>query len=1064
MATHLFIAPAAAGKTTYVLDRARAAAHNLAAIPRVVVPTPLQARAARRRLAEMGGAIGVHILTFDQVYADLLDAAGEITTELAEPVQFRLLTAIVQELGLQHYASLAGRPGFAEALQRLIGELKAARIYPEDFTRIVQALGAPARLAELATIYAAYQARLQHHEWADRAGLAWLAVEALEQRAPDVTRDWPLLAVDGFDDFTSVQIALLQALAPRLPELLITLAGETAGPPRPLVQRRFAETRSRLEQALAVRGEPLPPLPGTQPPAPAPALAHLASGLFRADAQSMDPGPAVELVEAPDRLAEVRAALRWLKARLVLDGLPPGQVALIARAIPPYRPAILQTAAEFGLPILLVDGLPLRQNPAISTLLDLLRLALPAADGQPGLPLRLVVEAWRSPYFDWQALPEADALEPIGIDPGDAEALHTAGRWARVIGGLDQWQDALARLAARAPAAEEDDDERALPAGVPAGPAAATLLAKLHRFVRRLKPPAAGATPEYVAWLEALIGEDPALGSPYRPLADDPTSLRVVHRARAGPAAIADLDVAALRAFKDILRGLVWAAEAVPAAGPTDFTGFVAGLAGAVDAATYRPPLHPGRDAILVADVVQARGLPFRAVALLGLAEGEFPARLAEDPFLREADRQRLREDFGLPVASAITSAEGEFFYAAVTRPSQRLLLTRPRLADDGAPWQASPFWEETCRLLAVTPATLTTESLPALDQVASWPELLEVLAAGPPGSALQAWAEAADPARWRGLHAATRVLAARQGQGPSPYDGDLAGVASQTAAAYGPAHTWSASRLETYRACPFRFFVQHVLGLEPRPDPVEGLDVRQLGTLYHRILELVYRQAADPADADALLAALPAVARQVLDEAPEREGFRATAWWTQTRAGIEETIRQTLQALAALPGEFRPMACEARFWGDEELVVAAPDGGPTFRLHGVIDRVDRAADGRLRVVDYKSGGPSSYTRRDLDEGKKLQLPLYALAARDALGLGTPVDGFYWHVRHAQRSEFTLAGNADAAMVRAVTHAGEAVDGARHGRFVPRPPAEGCPDYCAAAGFCWHYRPAYYDR
>ena len=39
MATHLFIAPAATGKTTYVLTRARTVAQGLTAVPRVVVPT-----------------------------------------------------------------------------------------------------------------------------------------------------------------------------------------------------------------------------------------------------------------------------------------------------------------------------------------------------------------------------------------------------------------------------------------------------------------------------------------------------------------------------------------------------------------------------------------------------------------------------------------------------------------------------------------------------------------------------------------------------------------------------------------------------------------------------------------------------------------------------------------------------------------------------------------------------------------------------------------------------------------------------------------------------------------
>ncbi len=57
MPTHLYLAPAAAGKTAYTLARARDAGRDLAAIQRAVVPAHLQARAARRRL--VGAAYGL---------------------------------------------------------------------------------------------------------------------------------------------------------------------------------------------------------------------------------------------------------------------------------------------------------------------------------------------------------------------------------------------------------------------------------------------------------------------------------------------------------------------------------------------------------------------------------------------------------------------------------------------------------------------------------------------------------------------------------------------------------------------------------------------------------------------------------------------------------------------------------------------------------------------------------------------------------------------------------------------------------------------------------------------
>ncbi len=1067
MTVQLYLAPASGGKTSYALHLVRRAAQGLGATPRVLVPSHLGVRAWRRRLAETGGAIGARLLTFDRLYAECLGAAGETYTELSEPVRYRLIRALLDELPLVHYAPLRERPGFVQVLEGLIAELKAARVWPETLAQAVAALGDEPRLSELALAYSAYQARLQSQGWADRAGLGWLAVEALEERAPQVARDWPLLVVDGFDDFTPVQLALLRILAGRVANLTVTLTGAPGGDERPLVHRRFNRTRQRLEAALGVQGVPLPE--------PAchhhPALAHLEAGLFDPQAPPVEAAGAVELIQAPDRAAEVRAGLRWLKARLVSDELHPHQVALLARSVEPYRPFIQQTAAEFGLPIRLVDGLPLRANPAVAALLDLLRLSLPRQDREdgPALPRRLVVEAWRSPYFDWSARPLAEVRTPIGIGAGDAERLDAAARWGRVIGGRAQWEAALTHLAGRSPNGA-DEDEVGLTPGVPTGEAAHALLTRFRRFVQRLSPPQ-GRRPyrAFVGWLEALIGPDPDLASPRHSLPAEPTALQVVARARDAAEPIAERDVAALQALKDVLRGLVWAEEALESGELIDYPRFFDELLGAVEASGYHLPVRPEREEILVADVVQARGLPFRAVALLGLAEGEFPATLGEDPFLRDADRARLREEFGLRLEPSTESAEAGFFYEAITRPRERLLLVRPRLADNGAPWQASPYWEEVTRLVDARPQTLSSERPPIPDQAASWPELMESLADrhDPGYEPARDWARGEQPARWAALEAAADLVALRsrapeETPSPAPYDGDLSAVGDMFARRLGPDRAWSASRLEAYRTCPFFFFVGRLLGLEPRAEPVEGLDARQLGNIYHQVLEEVYQAVSDPGDLAQLQSTLKEVATAVLDAAPEKEGFRQTAWWDQTRQEILQNLKLSLEMLADIQEDWVPWAHEAPFGLGDQPALIVSDGADQFRLRGLIDRVDRAPDGRVRVIDYKTAGPYAYTNKALTDGTKIQLPLYALAARDALNLGRPTDGFYWHVQHAEPSSFSLAKfGPDEAIETAVAHAWEAVRGARRGYFAPQPPGEGCPSYCPAAGFCWRYRPGW---
>jgi len=327
---------------------------------------------------------------------------------------------------------------------------------------------------------------LRSRGWADRVGLGWLALDSLDQNAAEVGEDWPLLVIDGFDRFTPMQLALLERLAAKAERLLITLTGTLNGSDRPLAHSWFNKTRRDLEQRLGVKAQPLPETRHVQ----APSLAHLQSQLFTSDVGQSASTDTVELIEAPDRAAEVRAALRWLKARLLQDGLGPGEVALVARDVMSYRHFIRQIADEFRLPIRLADGLPLRSNPAIAALLDLLRLVLPQAEGEtePALPWRQFVEAWRSPYFDWSALPAEGATQSIGIGPADADLLDAAARWGRVVGGLDQWEEILSDLAARPDAeserqAEAADDERGVSPGVPVGAQAQELKDKLERFI-----------------------------------------------------------------------------------------------------------------------------------------------------------------------------------------------------------------------------------------------------------------------------------------------------------------------------------------------------------------------------------------------------------------------------------------------------------------------------------------------------------------------------------------------------------------------------------------------------
>ncbi len=261
---------------------------------------------------------------------------------------------------------------------------------------------------------------------------------------------------------------------------------------------------------------------------------------------------------------------------------------------------------------------------------------------------------------------------------------------------------------------------------------------------------------------------------------------------------------------------------------------------------------------------------------------------------------------------------------------------------------------------------------------------------------------------------------------------------------------------------------MNNLLGLEKTEPPQEGLDARQLGNIYHHIMENIYLEVGAGYDIQELLASLPDVARKVFDEAPDREGFRKTAWWNHTQWEILTNVKHSLVVLEGMDRSFRFYRAEQKFGirndAASQLEIKV-EGEGTYHLRGLIDRVDINDQGNLRIIDYKTSSPFGFDNQAVREGKKLQLPLYALAAQNGLQLGDVQEGFYFHVRSAQASSFKMSTfrndgqwGSQVAINNAIIKGWQAVKSIKKGKFPPCPPGKGCPGYCPAVDFCWHYK------
>jgi ATP-dependent exoDNAse (exonuclease V) beta subunit len=385
--------------------------------------------------------------------------------------------------------------------------------------------------------------------------------------------------------------------------------------------------------------------------------------------------------------------------------------------------------------------------------------------------------------------------------------------------------------------------------------------------------------------------------------------------AAGGPSgAVADRDLDAVVALFDAAAGFV---DRLPSA---DVRAFVAHLA------AQELPGDTGAARAVAGETVRlltahaSKGLEWDLVCVAGVQEGVWPDLRERTSLLGTEELvERVTGIDGTSVdrRTLALAEERRLFYVACTRARRRLLVTAVEGALDGADAgaTASRFLDlvapppEDGRPLTELPRSLT---LPALvadlrravtdpqtppDRRSAAASVLRRLAdEGVPGAA---------PSGWWGL---------------APLSDDAPLVPEDEPVRVRP------SNIETFQRCPLKWVLSAV-GAEASPDTT-----RTVGTAVHAVAQRV-AEGLPPADAPAVLAA-------ELDQLDLGPG------WSDQRQ------RQSAQDMLA-----RFLAWHAA--GGRELVgveVEFDAGVGRALIRGKVDRLERDGDGRLVVVDLKTG------------------------------------------------------------------------------------------------------------
>ena len=796
-------------------------------------------------------------------------------------------------------------------------------------------------LSALAAMAAAYREALAPFADATRrAGQAAAAgraqVAAFVQRfAPDTGQ----VLIYGIYDVNALQLRMLERLARVLPARLF-LPWSAAAEPFAFAQ----QTIDRLRQ----RG----------------------FRLMRLDAGTPARGPRTTraVFSCADRQAEIEETVRRVLEDLAA-GVPAGEIAVLHRMDPVYDELICGVLDRAAVPHYRSAGQPVRRSTVGRAALNLLQL--------------LYSEPRRGALLELLSLPGID-LAWIESTAPDARLTPRPARWealSKELGLVKGWDEFDSVLTFHREHAAPGDDERAAESIAAAD--------ELHAVVRTLAAAArqalaAAAWQEHAGlFLELLTQFLPAA-------ADSQAAAAIADRIRM----LAVLDRAATRG------GTV-------SATPERFRQ-------AAETAIRQAIVSGGyfqRSGVFVGNVMSARLLRFRRVYVTGCAERTFPPIIRQDPLLLDEERERINRGAGhdsyLPLKGQRLDEERLLFELACQAATDRLTLSYPRrgtsstnvrlpssflleevgdlaggfLSAEALERNAGDWYQRMPARIGYD-GVAAEDALRALDESDLRWHVLEQGGGGQP-------AVNAIVPLWRNIEAVRAHQAARRRRSFGAFDGI---VPAQLVAAHGTLERdLTATALEDFAVCPYRFFLSRVLGIRARGEPEQTLQIAPLqrGNLVHAILDELVQQFLDGA---ASWAEFLRGADTALREIMERHFAELPAGVTGLPLSWELIRDQVAAELAAYLSEERrqaavprpdtgagdgwePVAAEHEFQG-----VSIPAGNRELRFAGRIDRIDGSA-GRLRIVDYKTGAAARETAEGYREGRSLQLPVYLHAA-----------------------------------------------------------------------------------
>ncbi|HEY2785926.1 MAG TPA: PD-(D/E)XK nuclease family protein [Fimbriiglobus sp.] len=747
----------------------------------------------------------------------------------------------------------------------------------------------------------------------------------------------------------------------------------------------FSEPQKKLIEAISNRVDIVAvSLPAEGDPALAGWVRNLGPG-EDIDIVHVGDSAAVELMEAPGHIGEARMVARRIR-KLQASGTSPGDIVVTARDWETSADMFAEVFDEYAIPVHGFPATPLGRAPAVAFFLQAWRVP------SRGFSFSDVAAILRSIFF---RLPGFDPDLPL-----KAETL------LRKIGGPDGKENFLRsvdRWAESPPLPLEDET------------AEAGTRRRTHELARTCRP--------FLNSFFALWDGIPSNAKPEKWVERIRKFARVCGlETNANPNDTSAIDV--------LWEGLAaWSGTASPVK-PLPAAALTSALDAITSAATV-PVAPPAEPAVRILTAENARFADCDYLFLTGLEEGLFPNLAPPESLLTDADRVFLRgAGLSIPDPADRRPAEQALFNDLLARPRLRLVLSYPAVDEKGREKLPSSFlaeWREQ------NPDVETKKQMMLIQDYAAGEIYSDaerrVRYANSLVRGITDKSETGLPVPVvENLKRVQQIARARfDGKAFGRFDGgirpeflnanlDLLGRGH----VFEPGHVFSPSGLETYVACPFRFWLERVLGVAPLDDPPDAVERTRHGSAIHRAMARYHLAGPSPDDPKSVASGVRSQFDAAVAEYQARSGGSVpAAMWDLERLRLHRTANrypEQWQSFRAKESKTGPTPVPRLFEATFGLTSTdeRPSGPPLVlslnglevRIGGTVDRIDTAdvPDGLgFWIVDYKSGRGSYYTGTAVANLDALQLPLYALAAERVLFPGQPARLLglaYWLVSH----------------------------------------------------------------